>query len=402
MTVPTCSVSVRKPSWPSSDSMTVDAGRTGDELGELLLEPQRVEPVRRDAGERHRAGDAGERGADTAAPATDVVVVHRLRQRDVGVGVEARRQLLAVVLEVRLDRVAAAVERLLVALAAAPEALGELELGPVRDLADAAGERHAAPRSVAGRGVVVVAAAEARVGADRADLQRAQRDLLGGRLRAARDDDRGGHAVGERDRPFERALAAHRPADHRGPPRDAELVGERGLDHDLVADRDDGEARAVRRAGRRIDRTPDPVVPWQPPSTLGHTTKKRSVSIGRPGPTTASHQPSARCPGPAGPAAWLSPVSACSTSSGVRRVGVERAPRLVRDGDVREAPTGLQHVRARVEQRRELTAAGRVARSPRAGDGNRRPAHGAGRSGTRPSTPVMPPWRRGTRRRGRR
>ena len=58
-----------------------------------------------------------------------------------------------------------------------------------------------------------------------------------------------------------------------------------------------------------------PVLPWQPPSTLGQMTKNRSVSIGRPGPTTGSHQPSRRWPGPAGPAAWLSPVSAWSSSS---------------------------------------------------------------------------------------
>ncbi len=34
-----------------------------------------------------------------------------------------------------------------------------------------------------------------------------------------------------------------------------------------------------------------PVVPWHPPSTLGHTTKNRSVSIGAPGPIIPSHQP---------------------------------------------------------------------------------------------------------------
>ena len=34
-----------------------------------------------------------------------------------------------------------------------------------------------------------------------------------------------------------------------------------------------------------------PVEPMQPPSTLGQTTKKRSVSMGLPGPTKISHQP---------------------------------------------------------------------------------------------------------------
>src|SRR5215207_9904520 len=56
-----------------------------------------------------------------------------------------------------------------------------------------------------------------------------------------------------------------------------------------------------------------PVVPWQPPSTLGHTTKKRSVSMAHPGPMVPSHQPTSPCPGPTGPAAWLSRLSAWST-----------------------------------------------------------------------------------------
>src|SRR6478735_2440493 len=64
-----------------------------------------------------------------------------------------------------------------------------------------------------------------------------------------------------------------------------------------------------------------PVVPWQPPSTFGHTTKKRSVSIGAPGPIIPSHHPGWQWPGPAGPAAWLSPVSACSTSTALSRAG---------------------------------------------------------------------------------
>ena len=34
-----------------------------------------------------------------------------------------------------------------------------------------------------------------------------------------------------------------------------------------------------------------PVVPWQPPSTFGHTTKYRSVSMGAPGPIIPSHHP---------------------------------------------------------------------------------------------------------------
>ncbi len=113
-----------------------------------------------------------------------------------------------------------------------------------------------------------------------------------------------------------------------------------------------------------------PVVPWQPPSTLGQTTKNRSVSTGLPGPTMSSHQPVCRWPGPAGPATWLSPVSAWSTSTALSCVRVQRSPGLVRDGHGREASAGLEHVTARLEQRRELPVSGRVARSPGAGDRN--------------------------------
>ena len=58
-----------------------------------------------------------------------------------------------------------------------------------------------------------------------------------------------------------------------------------------------------------------PVDPWQPPSTLAHTTKYLSVSMGLPGPIVSSHHPGAVWPRPAGPAAWLSPVHAWQTST---------------------------------------------------------------------------------------
>ena len=48
-----------------------------------------------------------------------------------------------------------------------------------------------------------------------------------------------------------------------------------------------------------------PVVPWQPPRRFAHTTKKRSVSTARPGPTSVLHQS----------AASASPVSAWQMST---------------------------------------------------------------------------------------
>ncbi len=82
-------------------------------------------------------------------------------------------------------------------------------------------------------------------------------------------------------------------------------------------------ARTVSRMVMRGNRLPQafpscaglegPVVPWQPPSTLGATTKYLSVSRASPGPTSPSHQPGLGCPGPSGPVMWESPVRACST-----------------------------------------------------------------------------------------
>ncbi len=61
-----------------------------------------------------------------------------------------------------------------------------------------------------------------------------------------------------------------------------------------------------------------PVEPMHDPSTLAQMTKKRSVSIGRPGPTTASHQPGVPVRGWRSARYW-SPVSAWQTSTALLR-----------------------------------------------------------------------------------
>ena len=62
-----------------------------------------------------------------------------------------------------------------------------------------------------------------------------------------------------------------------------------------------------------------PVEPMQPPSTLAHSTKKRSVSMGRPGPTTCVHQPGLPVKGWVSATYW-SPVRAWHTSTALERV----------------------------------------------------------------------------------
>ena len=73
---------------------------------------------------------------DPATIAADIVVVHGLAEQNVGVGVEALRQLLTLVLEIGLNGVAAALQGVLLVLRCSPEALLELGAGPVRILTD--------------------------------------------------------------------------------------------------------------------------------------------------------------------------------------------------------------------------------------------------------------------------
>ena len=190
-----------------------------------------------------RGGGPAEGGAHAAAATADVVGVHRLCQHDVGVGVEAAADLAGVVVEVALDGVAAtAPEGVLGALGHPAEAVMQLQLAAVGDVGDAAGD----PEPVIGPPalLVVVAAAEPRVAADRQQLGLAPGNLLGRRVGGRGQHDRGVDASGMGDRPLQGPHPAHRPAENRLPALDAEVVCEQGLDLHLVADRHEGEAAA--------------------------------------------------------------------------------------------------------------------------------------------------------------
>ena len=72
-----------------------------------------------------------------------------------------------------------------------------------------------------------------------------------------------------------------------------------------------------------------PVLPWQPPSTLTHTTNQRSVSMARPGPMSPSHQPGVRVAGEQRPHGVAVAGEGVAHEHGVGRVGRQRAPGLV-------------------------------------------------------------------------
>ena len=82
------------------------------------------------------------------------------------------------------------------------------------------------------------------------------------------------------------------------------------------------------------------------------------MSIGQPGPMVPSHQPTSPWPGPGGPGGVAVAGERVQHEHRVRRVGRERAPRLVRDGDRLERAAGLE-LQAVGERRRTGGGRGR-------------------------------------------
>src|SRR5690606_24721321 len=124
-----------------------------------------------DADDERTGGHAGERVVDAPAIATDVVRVHGLDESDVGVRVEAARELVAVEVEVRLDGEAPAVsEGAEARLPGSLEARVEFDDAPIVEHRHAACEGEPAVRTLARSGLVEVAAREARIDLDRLEL----------------------------------------------------------------------------------------------------------------------------------------------------------------------------------------------------------------------------------------
>ena len=238
--------------------------------------------------DRVGAAEPAHRPLDAAAAAGDVVQVHRLADDQVAVGVEPPRQLVAVMLEVALDlELLPQPERV-----AHGSPVGELPTEPVGEHVVAA-ERHLGHHAGHGRGP--------RGGLRRARRRSSRRRRHLGSRRIARRPIAPQAiccavacihvAIGAIDRTRCGYMTAHSstcipPID---PPTTAcqrghaERVGEASLGAHHVADRDDGEPRAVRLAAVPGNGDDGPVDPWQPPSTLGQTTNQRSVSIGQAG-----------------------------------------------------------------------------------------------------------------------
>ena len=319
---------------------------------------------------RPRTGPGSSAAADAAASAADVVVVHRVAEHDVAVGVEAPGELRALVLEVALDRVPPARERVLVALAAAAEALLELELGAVAHRADPARDRHArgaVPRPAARR------SSRRRGSSDRLRIARTcsehERDLARPspsprtRSRPRCRPARGTRPPtrGRASRPsIRRRRAAHRRC----------RAGRRARPRRRPGRGSSRSGSASRRGGRRPPATPDRSCPgsrrarWGRPRSTGRC---RSRARGRSGRPTSRPRGG---PDPAGPAAWLSPVSACSTSTAFDRCS-SSVPQVSYATVTCSRRPPASSTRGRASNSVANCAAPRVvAGAPRAGDGD--------------------------------
>src|SRR5699024_11780648 len=202
---------------------------------------------------------------DPATVQAHIVTVEGVREQDVRAGVEAGDQLAGLVVQVRLHgeppghrQVLA--PRVLAGLGAVGEPLVQLELAPVAQVRDPAGDTESGHGSAPG--AVVSALLPVRVRGDGHDLRRLHADLVGGGAGADGQDTPRPRAIGVADHPLEGPRPAHGCADHRGEALDAEQIREDPFRLDHVPYGDGREAGApvvaVRVQGAGAGRPPAP------------------------------------------------------------------------------------------------------------------------------------------------
>ena len=190
----------------------------------------------------------GERGAAVG----QVEVVDGLRDEQEGVGVEALGEVVALVLEIALDRELGReiVAQLLALLQPPPELFPHGPVAQVRDVPDHPGDRKPVPGRLA---AVVIAPGPVRVGVDRLPRDLVERDALRRYLGRGRQDDRAPDARGIRNGPLEGLHSAHAAADDGQQRVDPEAVEQEPLRLDHVRDGQHRELEAEGLAGLRVD-----------------------------------------------------------------------------------------------------------------------------------------------------
>ncbi len=213
-----------------------------------MLKFEGIEAIGGDAGHRHFGPHVAQGALNPASPSTDVMVIHRLAEHDIGVGVEAFRQLVPVVLKIRLHGISAALERIFLRLWVAAESTLEFCGRAVTHLADPSCNGETVYRARV-RGVIV-ASGERRVLTYGADLQRAQCDLVRRRPGPHGEHHGATNPLGMAHTPLQDSHAAHRSPYDAGPRVNAEGIGQLDLHLDLVSNRDQRKLRPVRRPVR--------------------------------------------------------------------------------------------------------------------------------------------------------
>ena len=119
---------------------------------------------------------------------------------------------------------------------------------------------------------VVVAVEPAGIGGDGQAPHRAPGDLQRAGGGAGGQRQYRPHPLRVHDRPLQHLHSPHRAADHRQPAADPEMVGQPAWTRTMSRMVTTGK-RGPQRRPAAGSKSAGPVVPWQPPSTLLHTTK---------------------------------------------------------------------------------------------------------------------------------
>lgn len=197
--------------------------RARSEVDDALLLLDREEPVRVDSDNGKRRGDRAKRRIDSPAAPADVEQAHRIREGNVGVGVEATGQFLCVMIEVRPDLESASALSVeppvgvLTRLGGSTESLVELRGTAVGEVGDAPCDTHARVRALAVGSVVVVTATKSGIGVDCRKLGLVRTDLIRVDGRSGTENEPRTHSRRVRDKPFEHAHPPERGTKHERP-----------------------------------------------------------------------------------------------------------------------------------------------------------------------------------------
>ena len=184
----------------------------------------------------------------------EIEIVHRAREIEIGIGVEALDERDALVAQIAFHlKIGIERERRVVAiLEAAPELPVQRRVREVGDVRAHARDRKPFARIPAFGEIAPLA--PFRIGHDRLTADLVERDVLRRVARRRRDRQRGEHALGIARGPLQHLHAAHRAAGDGEQRSDAEMIEQHRLRAHHVADGDDRKIQAPRRVGLRIGR----------------------------------------------------------------------------------------------------------------------------------------------------